>query len=50
MSRGKSPSSLNSKLNSKKQSCTNIEGKLKVVAKGNSTDRNIQRVNTQYYE
>ncbi len=39
-----------SKLVSKKLSTNSIDAKLKIALKGNLTDRNIQRVNTQYYE
>lgn len=45
----KSPAT-NSKLISKKHSTSSIDGKLKIGGKGNLTDRNAQRVNTQYYE
>ena len=45
----KSPSQ-SSKITSKKHSTSSIDGKLKIASKGNLTDRNFQRVNTQYYE
>jgi hypothetical protein len=41
---------MSSRLISKKHSTSSIDGKLKIAGKGNLTDRNVQRVNTQYYE
>ena len=41
---------MKAKLNSKKHFRSSIDGKLKTAGKGNLTDRNCQRVNTQYYE
>ena len=39
---------VSSRLKSKKNSASSIDTKFKIVAKGNMTERNMQRVNTQY--